>query len=41
VQMIDRDRYVLAGSYALSSVLAGVLAIYAGTLLVRRTWPAQ
>ena len=41
VQMIDRDRYALAGSYALSSVLAGVLAIYAGTLLVRRTWPAQ
>jgi CrcB protein len=41
VQMIDRDRYALAGSYALCSVLAGVLAIYAGTLLVRRTWPAQ
>lgn len=41
VQMVDRDRYALAGSYALSSVLAGMLAIYAGTLLVRRTWPAQ
>jgi CrcB protein len=41
VQMIDRDRYALAGSYALCSVLAGLLAIYAGTLLVRRTWPAQ
>jgi CrcB protein len=41
VQMVDRDRYALAGSYALCSVLAGVLAIYAGTLLVRRTWPAR
>ena len=41
VQMIDRDRYALAGSYAVCSVLAGVLAIYAGTLLVRRTWPAR
>jgi fluoride exporter len=41
LQMVDRDRYVLAGSYTLCSVLAGVLAIYAGTLLVRRTWPAQ
>jgi CrcB protein len=41
VQMIDRERYVLAGSYATCSVLAGVLAIWAGTLLVRRTWPAR
>jgi CrcB protein len=41
VQMIDRDRYALAGSYALCSVRAGLLAIYAATLLVRRTWPAQ
>jgi CrcB protein len=41
LQMIDRDRYALAGSYALCSVLAGLLAIYAGTLLIRRTWPAQ
>ena len=37
VQMIDHDRYGLAGSYALCSVLAGLLAIYAGTALVRRT----
>ncbi|HEY7935202.1 MAG TPA: fluoride efflux transporter CrcB [Solirubrobacteraceae bacterium] len=37
VQMIDRNRYALAGSYALGSVLAGLLAIWAGTLLVRRT----
>jgi len=41
VQMLDRDRYALAGSYATCSVLAGVLAIYAGTLLVRRRWPAR
>jgi CrcB protein len=41
VQMLDRDRYALAGSYAACSVLAGVLAIYAGTLLVRRRWPAR
>ena len=41
VQMLDRDRYALAGSYAVCSVLAGVLAIYAGTLLVRRVWPPR
>jgi CrcB protein len=41
VQMVDRDRYALAGAYALCSVLAGLLAIYAGTLLVRRTRPAR
>jgi fluoride exporter len=37
VQMVDGDRYALAGGYALSSVLAGYLAICAGTALVRRT----
>jgi CrcB protein len=41
VQMLDGDRYALAGSYALCSVLTGVLAIYAGTLLARRVWPAR
>jgi CrcB protein len=37
VQMVDHNRYALAGAYALSSVLAGYLAISAGTMLVRRT----
>lgn len=41
VQMLDGEHYALAGSYALCSVLAGVLAIYAGTLLVRRVWSAR
>ena len=36
VQMLDRHRYALAGAYALSSVLAGLLAIAAATALVRR-----
>jgi CrcB protein len=36
VQMIDRDRYALAGSYVICSVCAGLLAIWAGTSLVRR-----
>ncbi len=37
VQMVDHNRYALAGAYALSSVLAGYLAISFGTMLVRRT----
>jgi CrcB protein len=41
LRMIDHDRYALAGAYAACSVLAGVLAICAGTLIVRRTWPAR
>jgi CrcB protein len=36
VHMADRGRYELAGAYALSSVLAGYLAICAGTMLIRR-----
>jgi fluoride exporter len=36
VQMADHGRYGLAGAYALSSVLAGYIAIWAGTILVRR-----
>jgi CrcB protein len=36
VQMADHGRYGLAGVYALSSVVAGYLAFYAGTMLVRR-----
>jgi CrcB protein len=38
LQMIDRQRWDLAVGYALCSVLAGYLAIVAGTLLVRRMW---
>lgn len=37
VQMVDHNRYALAGAYALSSVLVGYLAISFGTMLVRRT----
>lgn len=36
LRMIDHDRYALAGAYALSSVLAGYLAIWMATALVRR-----
>ncbi|HEV7529781.1 MAG TPA: fluoride efflux transporter CrcB [Solirubrobacteraceae bacterium] len=36
VHMADHGRYGLAGAYAMSSVLAGYLAICAGTALVRR-----
>lgn len=36
LQMIDHDRYALAGAYALCSVLAGFVAIWAATALVRR-----
>jgi fluoride exporter len=36
VQLADHGEYGLAGAYALSSVLAGYLAIVAGTALVRR-----
>lgn len=36
VQMIDHDRYGLAGAYALCSILAGYVAICAATALVRR-----
>jgi fluoride exporter len=35
LQMIDRDRLVLAGAYALTSVLAGYLAISLATRLLR------
>jgi fluoride exporter len=37
LQMIDHDRYALAGAYAAASVLAGYLAISAATSLVRRS----
>jgi CrcB protein len=36
LQMLDHGRYGLAAAYALGSVLAGYLAISAGTRLVRR-----
>jgi CrcB protein len=35
LQMIDRDRLVLAGGYALTSVLAGYVAISLATRLLR------
>jgi fluoride exporter len=35
IGMIDHDRFVLAIGYALASVLAGYIAIAAGTALVR------
>ncbi len=34
--MLDHDRYGLAAGYALASIAAGYLAIWAGTALVRR-----
>jgi fluoride exporter len=34
--MINDERYALAATYALTSVLAGLLAIWAATALVRR-----
>jgi CrcB protein len=36
LQMIDDDRYALAATYALTSVLAGLVAIWIATALVRR-----
>lgn len=36
LQMLDHDRYGLAVGYALTSVLAGYLAIWVGTAHVRR-----
>jgi CrcB protein len=36
LQMVDRDRYALAGAYALCSVAAGYIAICAATALARR-----
>jgi CrcB protein len=36
LQMFDRDRFVLAGGYAMASILAGFVAIAAATSLVRR-----
>jgi fluoride exporter len=36
VQMIDHSRLGLAAGYALTSVVAGYLAIWTGTALVRR-----
>jgi CrcB protein len=34
--MIDHSRYGLAGGYALSSIVAGYVAVWLGTSLVRR-----
>jgi len=34
--LLNHDRYALAAGYALSSILAGYLAIWIGTGLVRR-----
>jgi CrcB protein len=36
LKMIDHHRYVLAAGYAATSVLAGYLAIYVSTAIVRR-----
>ena len=36
-ELLDRHRYALAGGYTLASIAAGYLAIWAGTVLVRRT----
>ncbi|HEV2973764.1 MAG TPA: fluoride efflux transporter CrcB [Solirubrobacteraceae bacterium] len=36
LRMIDDDRYALAATYALTSVLAGLLAIWIATALARR-----
>ncbi len=36
LRMIDDDRYALAATYALTSVLAGFVAIWIATALVRR-----
>ena len=38
LQMVDRQRWGLATGYAASSVLLGLLAIVAGTTLMRRIW---
>jgi CrcB protein len=36
LQMIQRHHYALAASYTLLSVVAGLLAVYVATALVRR-----
>lgn len=36
LNMLDHDRYGLAAAYAGASILAGYLAVWAGTILVRR-----
>ena len=38
LRMVDRQRWELATGYALCSLLAGYLAIVAGTALTRGTW---
>jgi CrcB protein len=34
--MLDHDRYGLAAGYATASLMAGYLAVYAATAMVRR-----
>jgi CrcB protein len=36
LELLDHDRYGLAAGYAFTSILAGYLAIWAGTALVRQ-----
>jgi fluoride exporter len=36
LRMLDHQRYALAAGYAAASILAGYLAIWTGTILVRR-----
>jgi CrcB protein len=36
LKMLDHHRYGLAAGYAAASILAGYLAVWAGTVLVRR-----
>ena len=36
LKMLDHDRYGLAAGYAVASIAAGYLAVYAATALVRR-----
>lgn len=36
LQMIERHHYALAGTYTVISVVAGLLAVYAATALVRK-----
>jgi CrcB protein len=38
LRMVDHNRWELAAGYAFSSILAGYLAIVAGTALMRRMW---
>lgn len=40
LKMIEADRYGLAVAYSITSVLAGMLAIWLATTLVRRGWLA-